>query len=493
MTIKPFRYAEPFDPSAKMWVCPFCRDICNCSICLRKQGFGYIFDSPAALEIRKPPPRRSKKRGKAAKLSMPSGKDATETDVSEGMVKKKPSLREWLARQGVVTGSTAWMAQRRGEGARFVIGRSPSPGMDSSYVPVERCEFLKQSGNEEDQMEEGGITPDIALTKQEQVVEVTPGPTASPATLKPPASPSGYDVFAQSNYPEKRLFIGKMLRRKRSDVAQKEDKDVIVVPSQPRSSTDVPIVEGPIDDAEDSPKHDCPGVLQPSFTKPTENETPSSQQTQHGLTREPVSEPDRVHTPEPSSSYPTITSLSTPQSTPTSYDIHARSRFHPFRSLLDLSPAAEQMYHTGLNARGMELARQLEGKNDSTGKPEIMSSLIGGVIPGAPVFSAATSPARHPQNPAVGEYAQSLSSQGDDGASKGIYGGIVAPDPVIDSWLLTDEFDKDGDYEMEDIDAVEEIHFDEEGANDNSCNGILTSTHQTNLGGTSTISSVNDG
>jgi Zinc-finger domain of monoamine-oxidase A repressor R1 len=110
-----------FNSNHLSWHCPHCRGICNCSICLRKAGFGYILDGSISEQLTGVQGRLSV--AGHVKKHAPSG-NATRTQSEE---QTRVSVRAWLARKGVAVGTEDWMEERRRQGVRIVVGRSPPP------------------------------------------------------------------------------------------------------------------------------------------------------------------------------------------------------------------------------------------------------------------------------------------------------------------------------------------------------------------------------
>ncbi|KAF8521887.1 hypothetical protein BU17DRAFT_64617 [Hysterangium stoloniferum] len=108
------RYGEVFDLLDPSWHCPRCRGICNCSNCLRKGGYGYIIDTGISSKFSVHGRRIAEGQLKKAK-----GRGAHKTQPE--------SMRQWLAREGLIFGTEEWMAEQRRRGFRYVIGKNPPP------------------------------------------------------------------------------------------------------------------------------------------------------------------------------------------------------------------------------------------------------------------------------------------------------------------------------------------------------------------------------
>ncbi|KAF8519181.1 hypothetical protein JB92DRAFT_2026398 [Gautieria morchelliformis] len=118
------RYDESFDTSNLRWHCPRCRGICNCSICLRKAGLGYILDGPMSEQLTGIQGRLSCARHEKKQQSRRGG---VRVDKNRGDKQPRASVQTWLAKKGIVLGTEEWLMERRRRGVRFVVGKTPPP------------------------------------------------------------------------------------------------------------------------------------------------------------------------------------------------------------------------------------------------------------------------------------------------------------------------------------------------------------------------------
>lgn len=438
------RYDEPFEASAATWTCPFCREICNCSLCIRRAGFGYIWDGPLAVDI---------KQGRVANRGFKAGGKQEDSNLV-------PSRRRWFARQGVVTGSPAWMSQRRKEGVRFIVGRSPSPRLDSSTLAGE-CGFIQQFEKEMNDEGEDAVEREGAFDGA-SVQQTTPiNSTASPSSSSSPL-PNPNDVFSRyRSGMKKRFYIGQILKRveplstatprtKTLDASaardvQKDDRPqamkVLRPPSkQPGFYVEVQEVSSEGDEKEAESENEA---VAKTDVAAVQNELVPQ------LELEPVS------SPEPALSYfgPISISDPAPNSTPgvlypsTSLGTLNPSNLHEFRDLH--SPAPTQVWSSSaLNAQGLALEKRFAANANNT---EISTEVANwSDVTASPVVNPSShsetiGPARMPLNP-EDDFALPLPD---------IY-TFTPPDPLasgVESWFTAGGENNNGD---EDVDAIGE-------------------------------------
>lgn len=362
------RYDEPFEASAKTWTCPCCREMCNCSLCIRGAGFGYIWDGPLAMDI-----KQGKLRGRGLK--------AVDKQGDPDLV---PSIRTWFARQGVVTGSPAWMSQRRKEGVRFIVGRNPDPGLDSSTYAFD-CEFIRQfemdtDGDDEGDVDRNGTFDENASEQRTIPVNSAGSPSSSSSSSTSPL-PSLNDVFSQClSGSRKRFYIGQIPKRVKvtsRPTTMPRPKPRIKTPSA-GAREDVENVEQPHPMKVLRPPSKEPGFYvedQESSEAESEDEAEDENKAEAGMMDETAaavvqneslsqleSQPVSSSSSEPALSYTASVTDPTPNSTPdtlyTSPGALGPLNLHEFRDLH--SPAPIQTWSaSALNAQGMALEKRL--------------------------------------------------------------------------------------------------------------------------------------